>query len=74
MSNGIPNNAPVTSMIAAKGTFIVNSTAPGQLVYNIHRTALENAGNTSYTISYLGYSNNVQYTTTLSHKTFHNQE
>ena len=73
MSNGIPNNAAVSSMIAAKGTFIVNSTTPGQLVYNIYRTALENAGNTSYTISYLGYSNNVQYTTTLSHKTFHNQ-
>lgn len=42
-SNGIPNNAPVSNMVSAQGTFVVSSTNPGQLVYNIHRTALENA-------------------------------
>ncbi|MEI6774062.1 MAG: hypothetical protein WCL18_04610 [bacterium] len=42
-SNGIPNNAPVNNMVSTQGTFIVSSTTPGQLIYNIHRTALENA-------------------------------
>jgi uncharacterized repeat protein (TIGR01451 family) len=72
-SNGIPNNAPVNSMVSAQGTFVVSSTSPWQLVYNIHRTALENAWSSNYSIAYLGRTNLVNYTAQLSNKTFHNQ-
>lgn len=72
-SNGIPNNAVVSNMVSAQGTFVVNSTNPGQLVYNIHRTALENAGSSSYSIAYLGRTNLINYTAQLTNKTFHNQ-
>jgi hypothetical protein len=60
-------------MVSAQGTFVVNSTNPGQLVYNIHRTALENAGSSSYSIAYLGRTNLINYTAQLTNKTFHNQ-
>lgn len=72
-SNGIPNNAPVNAAVTARGTFVVNSTAPAQLVYNIHRTALENAWSSSYSLTYLGRTNLVNYTAQLNNKTFHNQ-
>ena len=52
---------------------MVNSTSPGQLVYNIHRAALQNAGSSSYAISYLGRTNLVNYTAQLTNKTFYNQ-
>lgn len=72
-SNGIPNNAPVNDIVSAQGTFVVSSTNPGQLVYNIHRTALQNAWSTSYSIAYLGRTNLINYTAQLTNKTFHNQ-
>lgn len=72
-SNGIPSTAPVNAMVVAQGTFVVNSTSPWQLVYNIHRTALENKWSTSYSLTYLGRPNLTNYTATLTNKTFHNQ-
>lgn len=72
-SNGIPNNAPVNNIVAAQGTFVVNSTNPWQLIYNIHRTALENGWSSSYSLSYLGRPNLINYTAQLNNKTFHNQ-
>lgn len=71
-SNGIPNSATVDSMLLAEGTFKVSSTAPGQLIYSITRTALENAGSTSYSLSYIGRPDLANYTAQLTNKTFHN--
>ena len=72
-SNGVPNSASVNSIVSAQGTFVVSSTVPWQLVYNIHRAALYNQWSNSYSIAYLGRPNLINYTAQLTNKAFYDR-
>jgi len=70
-SNGVPNSYTGDEVVSSDGTFIVSNTAPAELVYNVHRAALYNGGNSSYNLNYLWRPDLTNYTATLTNKTFY---